>query len=217
VTTATPIPDLDAVQTWTREYASFSQSRSGLAHLLGATAAIVVWLANGLLGAGPLTIALTIGATLTWLVGKEIIRRRLYQPFGEAREAWQPAARRSHVRVVVIATAILLLVFTGVAGAELWRVAHGAAPNLQILAYLSFVAVTPWIAWRFLRTPHEFVVGVLLLCACAVTSAGQAYPLWGVLLLLPVTAIPMAIGGVQEHRQFRRLVAQLRARSGVWR
>ena len=210
-----PPLDLGTVQELTHEYASFSQRRSGLGHVLGAAAALVVWIANGVVGPGGLTVSLTIAVTLIWLVGKEIIRHRLYQPFGDAREHWQAPDRRIHVVSVTAASVILAIVFAAVAGIEAWRVTHGSPPNVRMLAYLAILAILPWIAWRYLRTPYELVIGVLMLCACAVTSAGSAYPLWGALTMLPLFAIALVVLGLQEHRQFQALAARLRARAGA--
>src|SRR5579864_4476036 len=104
------------MQQLTQEYASFSQSRSGLGNVLGGVAGLIVSIAIALRWHGPVVAALTVGVTVAWLVGKEIIRRRFYRPFGEAREIWPASQRREHVVgvsvfvVVLAAFAILLVV-----------------------------------------------------------------------------------------------------------
>ncbi|GCE21060.1 hypothetical protein [Dictyobacter kobayashii] len=161
----TPLRSIEEVQKLTQEYASYSQSKNGLGNVLGGVAGLAIVFANGVIGPGLLTAILTIGFTICWLVGKEVIRRKVYRSFGEARELWSPAARRWHrwaisfLILVVIVVWIIFIAFGGLAKPQGWL-------------YLLFVASMPWIAWRYLRTTSEFVVGVFFLCACAVTSMG---------------------------------------------
>jgi hypothetical protein len=199
-----------------QEYASYSLSRNGLGKMLGGLAGLIVVLAGTWLGAGALTTGLTIGATLAWLLGKEWMRTRIYRSLGRAQENWQPAQRRFH-RGLTIYTALVALLVIGV------MLVQGGEFGITRGVYLGFVAISPFITWWFLRTALEYIVGVFLLAACAVHSAGGAYtliptaasslsewsvvaPAWsgliGALLLIPL--------GLREHRAYRALTTELR-------
>ncbi len=201
---------LQAAQELTAEYASYAQRRSGLGHVLGGVAGLSAYLVGLLYGPGAATAAVTIGATIAWLIGKELLRRQVYQAFGTAREPWPRPERRLQIGL----TAFLALVALGVLAA---LVLDGRAADPSRWPYMLFVALTPLVAWRLLRTPGEFIVGVFLLCACAVTSAGGAYSLDGTGLLfisVPIAAAALVILGVREHRQFLALRDRLRAIEG---
>jgi hypothetical protein len=97
MTSGTYVPDTIAnLQRLSQGYASFSRSRGGLGNVLGGVVGLVVfgtvWLLGGTIGSA----IITVGLTLVWLVGKEVIRRRLYRPIGQAREVWTGTARRTH-------------------------------------------------------------------------------------------------------------------------
>jgi hypothetical protein len=87
-----------------------------------------------------------------------------------------------------------------------------------------FIALLAPITWRFFRTAEEMTVGIFLIAACAVHSAGGAYSLFyqanteNILfdfLLVLATWVPLfyacvlIVHGIDEHRRFRELVAQL--------
>lgn len=198
---------LRAVQELTRAYASYSQHRSGLGNVLGGVAGLLAYFVGLLAGPGATTAAITIAATLSWLVGKEIIRRRVYQAFGSAQAPWPAADRRLQLGLTAFLTAVSLWVLA-------MQVQLGRLSEPRYWPYILVVAVTPLIAWRFLRTQSEFIVGVFLLCASAVTSAGGAYSLAdnGLLyVFVPVAAVALIVIGLREHRQFLALRDQLRA------
>lgn len=198
------------MQQLTQEYASFSQSRGGLGNVLGGLAGVIVFAAMWILGRGIVTAVLTMGLTVLWLSGKEIIRWRLYQAFGDAREVWPTIQRRTHMIVVAILTVILVgggvvILVRALALTTPWRIA---------VPYLIFCLATPWIAWRYLRTVNELMVGFYLLFASAVTSAGFVPDRLVFAAILPLYSLTLIVLGVKEHRQFQELVARLRARSG---
>lgn len=198
---------LRAVQELTRAYASYSQHRSGLGNVLGGIAGLLAYFVGLLAGPGPTTTAITIAATIGWLVGKEVIRRRVYQAFGLAYAPWPAADRRLQLGLTAFLTAVSLWVL-------IMQVQLGGLSEPRSWPYMLVVAVTPLIAWRFLRTQSEFIVGVFLLCASAVTSAGGAYSLANNGLLyvfVPVAAVALIVIGLREHRQFLALRDQLRA------
>jgi hypothetical protein len=198
---------IEEVQQLTQEYASYSQSKNGLGNVLGGIVGLTIVLVNGLIGPGLLTAILTIGLTICWLIGKEVIRRWLYRPFGNALEVWEPGARKWHKWSVAFVTLVAI-------GVWIFFIASGGIAKPQGWLYLLFVAIMPWIAWRYLRTVNEFVVGVFLLCACAVTSAGGAYGLLG-WWWVGLFAVVMLYMGIIEHRKFRKLAAQLQAQRTV--
>ena len=199
------------MQQLTQEYASFSQSRSGLGNVLGGVAGLIAFAAMWLLGRGAATAVVTVGATIAWLVGKEIIRRRLYRPFGDAREAWPATQRRQHVFGVSIIAAVLavfavMIVVHAVLTKASWTI---------FVPYLIFCFVTPWIAWRYLRTINEFMVGLFLLFASAITSAGFVPDRLIFTAILPLYSVTLIAVGLREHRQFQTLAARLRAQRGA--
>ncbi|HEU4323833.1 MAG TPA: hypothetical protein VFS21_11855 [Roseiflexaceae bacterium] len=201
---------IQAAQELTREYASYTHSRSGLGNVLGGIAGLVVYFSGLLWGPGVATAAVTIVATVVWLVGKEVLRRRVYQAFGAAREPWPASARRLQIGLVTFLTLVTIGILV-VVGLE------GSFGEPRFWPYILFVAAIPPIAWCFLRTSNEFIVGVFLLCACAVTSAGGAYDLAGIGLAffgVPIVSVVLLVLGVQEHRHFLGLRARLRAIQG---
>jgi hypothetical protein len=209
--TETSRRSIGEIQQVTQEYASFSQSRSGLGNVLGGVAGLVAFAAMWLLGQGIVTAVLTAGATVAWLVGKEIIRTRLYRPFGDARETWPAGQRRAHLISVAIVAAVLAVFAVLI-------VVHALLTNTSwsiVLPYLVYCAVTPWIAWRYLRTTNEFMVGLFLLLASAITSAGFVPDRLLFTAILPLYSVALIVFGLKEHRQFQALAARLRAQRGA--
>ncbi len=194
------------MQRLTQEYASFSRRRSGLANVLGGVAGLISFLAAWLIGRGVLTALITLGLTITWLVGKEVIRRHLYRPFGEASEAWPAAERRTHIFTVGFVSLVL-------AGGAVVFIVHMIQQPGQFwapLAYLVFCLVTPWILWRYLRTVNEFMVGFYLLFDSAITCAGFVPNLLINASVLPLFSLLLIGLGWSEHRQFQALAARVR-------
>ena len=198
---------LAEMQHVTREYASFSQSRGGLGNVLGGVAGLIGFAALWLLGRGVALAALAVGLTAAWLVGKELIRRRFYRPFGDAREIRSAAHRRSHV----IAAALMPVGLVAFVALPVGQARSITPPWSLPLPYLIACLVSPWIVWRYLRTDNEIVVGFYLLAMSAMTSAGVVPDrlLFGV--ILPLYSVMLIGLGVKEHRQFQALAARLRA------
>jgi hypothetical protein len=198
------------MQQLTQEYASFSQSRSGLGNVLGGVAGLLAVAAMWLFGPGVAAAVLTVGGTVAWLVGKEIIRARLYRPFGDAREIWPASQRREHL-VAVALVAVVLAAFAVLIGLHLLFATPAWSKGLP---YLAFCLVTPLIAWRYLRTITELMVGVFLLFACAISAAGFMPDRVLFTAILPAYSILLIGVGLKEHRQFQALAVRLRARHG---
>jgi hypothetical protein len=93
----------------------------------------------------------------------------------------------------------------------------GRISKPQSWPYLFFVIIIPPVSWRFLRTPLEFIVGVSLLAACAVHSAGGAYNLLTMIYTWPwlIGAVLLIPAGIAEHRRFLDLSQQLNSASEV--
>lgn len=197
---------ISEMQDLTREYASFSQSRSGLGNVLGGVAGLASFAVMWLLGRGVATAILTVGLTVAWLVGKEVIRRQLYRPFGEARETWPASLRHGHV----VSVAIIACACVAFAVVILVRSFTAATPWSVALPYLIFCLITPWIGWRYLRTVNEFMVGFYLLFASAVVSAGFVPDRLWLVAILPWYSLVLVVLGLREHRQFQDLAARLR-------
>jgi hypothetical protein len=205
--TETSARSIHELQQVTQEYASFSQSRGGLGNVLGGMVGLMSFAALWLLG-GIALAALSVGLTLTWLVGKEIIRHRVYRPFGDAQEIWSVSQRRGHA-IAAIASGLGLVVLAVLPVGDtqlttsLWSIP---------LPYLIVCLAAPWIVWRYLRTSNEILVGfyLLFLSAVAVSSWTPNHILFTV--ILPSYSVILIVLGVKEHLQFGKLAARLRVR-----
>jgi hypothetical protein len=199
------------MQQVTQEYASFSRSRSGLGNVLGGAAGLISFAALWLLGRGVALAALTVGLTVAWLVGKELIRRRFYRPFGDAREIWSVSQRRGQAIGAAAAG-------VGIAAYAVLPVgpARPITPPWSIpLPYLIVCVVTPWIVWRYLRTVNEAMVGSYLLFMSALTCAGLVPDRGMFIAFLPLYSVLLIVLGFKEHRRFQGLAARLRTRREV--
>ncbi|GEM_PF-2602207 len=205
-TSAAPSERIGELQRLTSEYASYSRSRAGLGNVLGGVIGLIVFGAVWALGGGFVSAIIVVGLTTLWLVGREVIRRRLYQRFGQAQEVWTGSARKTHifmasVYTLAVAAFAAVIIFGG------WLSKPVGWP------YLIFCLVTPWLVWRTLYTLPELILGFTLLFMGAITASGHTPDLLA-LLVAPAYALAMIPLGLSEHCQFRRLEAQIRARSG---
>jgi hypothetical protein len=125
-----PITEL---QQMTREYASFARSRAGLGNVLGGIVGVVVF-GIVLIFGHDTVVAITL--TFVWLLGRDLVRRWLYQPFGPAREQWDGAQRRTHL-VMTGSFTISLLAFA------VLIVAGGWLTKPVGWVYLVFCLLTP--------------------------------------------------------------------------
>ncbi|GCE21246.1 hypothetical protein [Dictyobacter kobayashii] len=197
---------IQKAQRVTQDYASYSWRKNGLGTTLGGIIGIAIYLVNLLFSPGLVTTALTIGLTIGWLIGKEVIRQRLYRTFGYAQELWPSRSRWSHFFSIV-------LVELCIAGC--WYVFLSKLHSQLLYWILAAVSllVIPWICWRYLRNGDEFVIGVFLLVACIINSVGTTMPhtieqVSGT-LVFPLIGLGMIVRGIQEHREFRSLSALL--------
>jgi hypothetical protein len=202
----------EQVQRLAEVYSSYSASKSGLGNVLGGIIGIAVYLINGLVGRSLWTTILTIGLTIAWLGGKEILRARLYRTFGTAQEISTLATKKLLQWIIVIST------FTALG---IWILAWIAFlnPNLSIgpirlVLALALATSMPWLGWRYLRTPDEFMVGFFLLVCCAITSLGSAMVPPGIegwlgTVWVPLYGLILIRRGIVEHHTFRHLARYL--------
>jgi hypothetical protein len=203
-------------QSFAEEYASYSLSRGGIGKVLGGVIGIFIILWGTLMGAGTWTAVITISLTFVWLFGKEVIRAKLYRPFGDAVQMRDPAEHQTHLFVTGFVTVVSLFVLVTqlTLGREL--------DQPQTWIYLFFSALLPVLTLFFLKTSTEFIVGVFLLAACAVHGAGANYSLIPAnfslteLGMIAATWSPflgsliLIRTGWQEHQRFQVLKTKLR-------
>ncbi|KAG1166234.1 hypothetical protein G6F35_018308 [Rhizopus arrhizus] len=68
----------------------------------------------------------------------------------------------------------------------------------------------PWVVWRWLRTPLEFIVGVFLMCQAALAFTGQTYGFGPSTAVFPLASIALIVVGWRDHQRFLRLQAEMR-------
>jgi hypothetical protein len=205
----------EQVQRLAEEYASYSASKSGLGNVLGGIAGIAIYLLNGLLGRSLWTTILTIGLTIAWLGGKEVLRARLYQPFGTVQEI-STLSTKKFLSWVIGLSAFTALGIWVLAWVAFLNPRLGIGPIRLVLALVCATSM-PWLGWRYLRTLDEFMVGFFLLICCAITSLGSAMVPPGIegwlgTLWVPIYALILIKRGIVEHRAFRHLARAFQVR-----
>jgi hypothetical protein len=210
-----PLYQAQQVQHLTREYASYSARKSGLGNVLGGLVGITIYLLNGLLGHNLWTTILTIGLTLAWLAGKEVLRAHLYQRFGTVSENPTPSTRklRSWILGISIPTALGLWLLAWIA---FLNPALHIGPIRLILALLCASNI-PLLGLRYLRTLDEFMVGFFLLLCCAISSLGSTLIPPGIegwlgTIWVPLYSLILIARGLAEHQTFRLLAHTLQNR-----
>jgi len=195
------------VQHVTHEYAMYRHYRNGLGTVLGGMIVILVY-ALGLFPVSiPIMMAFTLGLTLVWLVGKEIIRRTHYQSFGHIRERWPRLLRTMHVLIV--------LLFVLVSGSIWWSfLTSGNDTLLQrwlpMWSTLLAMTIFPLLAWFLLRTAHELVIGTYLLIVTVIALSGGRFPS-SLVPFIPFLGAYAIVIGIIEHRRYVLLAERLQA------
>lgn len=207
------LESIQRAQRLAQDYASYSWRKNGLGSILGGIIGLVIYLVNAVFASGPLLMALTVGLTFFWLIGKEVIRQRVYRTFGYAYELWPPRDRRAHFFYISLIELCILGCWI------LFLTRLYSQPIYWLLAVASLLIV-PWICWRYLRNGDEFVIGVFLLLTCIMNSIGVTMPPHNIEQLLGTLVFPlMGLGmigrGIHEHREFRGLVALLSVSADV--
>jgi hypothetical protein len=205
----------EQVQRLAQEYASYSASKSGLGNVLGGMVGIAVYLINGLLGRSLCTTILTIGLTIVWFGGKEVLRARFYQTFGAAQESPTLCTKKFLFWVIGL-SAFTALGLWGLAWIAFLNPKLSIGPIRLVVALVCATSM-PWLGWRYLRTLDEFMIGFFLLICCTITSLGSAMVPPGIegwlgTLWVPGYALILLRRGIIEHRTFRLLAQEFQAR-----
>ncbi len=210
------------IQSLAEEYASYATSRGGLGNVLGGLAGIVIYLINGLLGRGGLTTVLTIGLTLVWLVGKEVVRKLLYRSFGEVSEKRSVQQKRGQLMLIWFLVGVALCIWIWFGWAYLGGDFQHPVAFWQVGLGLVFAASMPWIAWRYLYNEDELMVGIFLLLCCAIVSVGgvlgrvgDGWTGWAFAAWVPFYALILLHRGWNEHLKFRWLARQFARQAEV--
>ncbi|MDR3674728.1 MAG: hypothetical protein P4N24_04520 [Acidobacteriota bacterium] len=212
------LKDLSELEKLTRAYGKFSGGAVGLGHVLGGG---LVFLSASLLyhhvhlgvfgrvllGAGP----------FVWILGKEWLQENYYQFSGRVRQprrVWEN---------------VLLALLTGITGlfslTASGFVIHGLLQDfswrlaLSSLVYVALLLAMPFVVWRYLRAPYEFVVGVFLFTLSAILLSGTSLPpahgRAAIIYLLAasaqVVALVMVPVGLVEHMEFLKLRRRVHA------
>lgn len=207
-----PLRDPDRLQDLTRRYARYSLSAGGLGSALGGVLALVTYFIGALATPdGPWGRIALAAAPFLWIGGREALRRGYYQALGRVVEVRTAGERRWHLGFTLFTAAVSLFVV----GAIGWRIlVQGApAPDTGQWAYLVLVTALPWLVWRFMPTPLEFIVGVFLVAQAAVILAGGHYELWQQ-PQVPFVAVVFIAIGVKQHLEFRAIRQELAGAEG---
>jgi hypothetical protein len=196
---------IEEVQRLTRDYASYTRRRSGLGNVLGGMITLIVTVLLLLSTPNHLLALAAPGLTLIWLVGKELLRTFLYVPFGKATERWSAPLQRYQL----LRACLGILLLTGI---MLTVIVHQRLAFQHWWPLLVFLLVTPWIAWRYLRSWIEYLLGLFLLLASALTSIGQSGEVRFTLFVAFLLALLGILLGLAEHLRFRLLVDEMRGR-----
>jgi hypothetical protein len=207
------LPELENL---TRQYAQFSKNAVGLGHVLGGGLLFLsVYLLHhiqpGIFG------RLLLGAApFAWVFGKEWLREHYYQFSGrvtQRRRVWENVlqALLTGVMAFVSLTATGFVIYSLAESFSWWLVPSS-------LVYVALLLAMPFIVWRYLRAPYEFVVGVALFVLSAILLSGsplagtpRAAVVRGFMVLAEVVALVMILVGFVEHMGFLKLRRKLRA------
>jgi hypothetical protein len=224
--------ELSELEKLTRAYGKFSRDAVGLGHVLGGglvfLSAYLLYhhihlgvFGRLLLGAGP----------YVWILGKEWLREHYYQFSGRVQ---QPRRVGEGVLLAILTGVTALGVLTAT-GFVIYRLMQGFTWGLALrsLAYAVLLLPMPFVVWRYLRAPYEFVVGVFLFTLSAILLSGTPLAAHGRAELIYFLAVPpqvvageivyflavpaqvvalvMVLVGFVEHMEFLKLRRKMRA------
>jgi hypothetical protein len=212
------LKDLSELEKLTRAYGKFSRDSMGLGHVLGGGLVFMsAYLLDHHIHLGVFGRLLLGLGPFIWILGKEWLREHYYQFSGrvqQRRRGWED---------------IVLALLTGITGlfslTASGFVIHGLLQDfswrmaLSGLAFVVLLLPLPFIVWRYLRAPYEFVVGVFLFMLSAILLSGTSLPpahgraeivyLFADLAL--VVALVMVLVGFVEHMEFLKLRRKIHA------
>lgn len=197
----------------TREYAKFSRDARGLGHGLGA---LLVFLAIFLLPGGPLSgDPLGIGKRIllcalpvVWIAGKQWLQERYYQFSGSVS---QPKSRLA-LAVLALLTAVVAIVSLIVSAVLTYRLARNFSLALTLSTAISvaWLLIIPFLVWKHLRAPYEFMMGIFLLSLPALALDGPLFAASRIVtgsltIFASLVAFIALFVGYSEHMKFLKL------------
>jgi len=207
--------ELKELKNLTRQYGRFSKDAVGLGHVLGGgllflSVYLVHHIQIGMFG------RLLLGAApFGWIFGKEWLRKHYYQFSGrvnQRRRVWETP-------IQALLTGVMALISLAATGFAVYSLLKGFSWGLLLgsLVYVALLLAIPFIVWRYLRAPYEFIVGVALFLFSAILLSGS--PLAGTprallvrsfMALAQVVALVMVPVGFVEHIEFLKLRRKMR-------
>ena len=199
----------------TRQYGRFSKNAVGLGHVLGGgllflSVYLVCHIQLGVLG------RLLLGAApFGWIFAKEWLRKNYYQFSGQViqrRRAWEDPLQ-------ALLTGVMALVGLAATGFVIYSLLESFSWGLLLgsLIYVALLLAIPFIVWRYLRAPYEFIVGVALFLFSAILLSGsplagtpRAVLVRGFMELAEIVALVMVPVGLVEHVEFLKLRRKIR-------
>lgn len=208
------LPDagrLSELQALTRDYSRYSQSAGGLSAVFGGAACLMSYLLGATLAITPLLTIVLFALPILWLVLKQLAAQRYQRRHGRVQELSDLPQSRIRALLLVGVAVVIAIVSIGMV---IENQPFGAVPwSMAKALHLTILIVMPIIAWRYLHTPLDLVVGVFLFCQASLAIVGFAYPLWSTGIVFVPSAIAMMVIGVREHQKFRVIDQRLRALS----
>lgn len=197
--------DLDRLATLAGRYARYSLSAGGLSSVFGGVLLLVVFAMNAWVDLQWSQRIWLATAPLLWLIAKELLRRAYYQRDGTAIQRPSAKHRRWHFWAVVYLAVMAALINAGF----LYGATQGGYLHTpQTVGYVLIIASLPLVAWRWMWSVSDFLVGVLLLCQSAVVLVGSNYPPIWMIYIVAISVLVIGVG-VREHREYLQLRSEL--------
>jgi hypothetical protein len=185
----------------TRIYAAYSREASGLGNVLGAVL-VFVSLAYSSRMPLPWWQRLVFAAVpFLWIAGKELLRSRYYQQFGEVTALSRLGGRAWALLIILFSAVVSLL---GV----LVSFTRQSSPSVPLLVVsLLASAAVPFVVHRYLRGKYEFIPGLYLIMNSLLMLGLDTAAVPVHLLKIPaaMVAFVMLFAGAEQHRKFLRL------------
>lgn len=208
------LPDagrLAEVQALTRDYSRYSRSAGGLSAVFGGAFCLLSYLLGAMLTITPLLTLILFVIPVAWLVLKQVAAGLYQQRHGRVQELSVIPQRR--IRILLLVGVVVVIAIVAI-GKVIEIQPFGAAPwSLAKALHLTMLIAIPIIAWRYLHTPLDLVVGGFLFCQASLALLGHAYPLWSSGIVFVPAAIAMIVIGLREHQKFHFIDQRLRTLS----
>lgn len=207
--------ELKQLKNLTRQYGRFSKDAVGLGYMLGGgllflSVYLVDHIQLGVFG------RLLLGAApFGWIFAKEWLRKNYYQFSGrviQRRRVWDEPLQ-------ALLTGVMTFTALAATGFVIHTLLEGFSWGLLLssLVYVALLLAIPFIVWRYLRAPYEFIVGVALFLFSAVLLSGsplagtpRAILVRGFMALAEIVALVMVPVGLVEHVEFLKLRRKMR-------